>query len=82
MAELKHGDGPDAMSNFGPLQAGWVVLEMADFKQRIHLLEYASEDVATVTRMSCAEFDGLAGLPVLRLFEYGGNATSFWIRSP
>jgi hypothetical protein len=31
--------------------------------------------------MSCRDFDGLAGLPLLGLLEYGGNADWFWLRA-
>lgn len=81
MSELKHGEGPDAISNFGPLEAGWVLLDMPEFGQRVYLLGYASEEVVNATRTSCAEFDGLAGLPLLRLFQFGGDAHGFWIHS-
>jgi hypothetical protein len=42
---------------------------------------YASDGVATATKVSSPDFEGLAGLPLLRLVEYGGNANWFWLRA-
>jgi hypothetical protein len=40
-----------------------------------------SDAVASSTQASSPEFQGLAGLPLLRLLEYGGDASSFWLRA-
>jgi hypothetical protein len=51
-----------------------------NFLQRIEA--FASEAVAAAARVSHATFQGLAGLPLLRLLRYGGNADEFWLQSP
>jgi hypothetical protein len=77
MAALKQGDGPDMNSNFGLLQGGWLRLAMPELG-----LGYASDAVVTAAKASSVDFEGLAGLPLLRLLEYGGDANDFWLRRP
>lgn len=80
MAILKRQDADDHYSNFGWLQGGWLRLSMPELGLDQDLLAYASDDIAIATRASNPDFEGLAGLPFLRLLEYGGNADEFWIR--
>ncbi len=42
---------------------------------------YSGNDAVTATMHSHFDFQGLIGLPVLRLIECGGNGSDFWIRS-
>ena len=41
-----------------------------------------SSQVAAIVAKSHPDFAGLVGLPILRLGEYGGNASEFWFRYP
>ena len=43
---------------------------------------YTSSQVAEIAAKSHPEFAGLVGLPILRLGEYGGDASEFWFRYP
>jgi len=45
-----------------------------------YLMGYASSTVVTADRKSCCDFQGLVGLPLLRLAQYGGDASHFWLR--
>src|SRR5438876_5430406 len=46
------------------------------------LVGFASGPVTVAARASSPDFEGLAGLPLLRLMEYGGDADYFWVREP
>jgi hypothetical protein len=46
------------------------------------ILGYGSDPVFRAVQSDSPDFAGLAGLPLLRQVEYGGNATQFWIRKP
>ena len=80
MARLKARDGPDLNTNFGLLQGGWLQLAMPELGLTQTVLGYASDAVAAAAAASHPDFQGLAGLPLLRLAEYGGDADWFWIR--
>jgi hypothetical protein len=80
MTMLKHGDGPDMNSNFGLLQGGWLQLAQPELGLIQAVLGYASDAVVAAAKVSHADFVGLAGLPLLRLAEYGGDSASFWLR--
>jgi hypothetical protein len=44
------------------------------------VLCYGSSDFVEAVRSSHPDFDGLAGLPLLRMTEYGGDSDAVWIR--
>jgi len=44
------------------------------------IMAYASDAVVRAAKASSPDFSGLAGLPLLRMMEYGGDADWFWIR--
>lgn len=69
-------------TNFGILNGGWMRIQIPELAFDVDVLGYSSDAVARAAKASHSEFDGLAGLPVLRLLgEYGGNSSSFWIRN-
>lgn len=80
MMALKTGDGPDVRTNFGPLEGGWLEVAMPDLRLNQPILAYAGDAVLAAVQASHADFVGLAGLPLLRLMEYGGDANWFWLR--
>jgi len=41
---------------------------------------YGSDQLLRAVRSDSSEFDGLVGLPLLRMLEFGGNRSEFWIR--
>jgi hypothetical protein len=69
-------------SNFGRMGSGWVHLYMPDYGFSELVKAYSSFNVGTSLREENPDFSGLVGLPVLRLGEYGGNASDFWFRYP
>ena len=69
-------------TNFGDLPAGLVRMYMPEigFVESVRALR--SDRVGAILEREHPTFVGLVGLPVLRLGEYGGNATDFWFRYP
>lgn len=80
MAQLETADGPDVKTNFGLLEGGWLQLAMPEFGLGHDVLGYGSDAVVRAAQASRPDFEGLVGLPFLRLLEYGGDADFFWIR--
>jgi len=80
MAQLQRGSLESRISNFGELQGGWLRLNMPELGLDHFVPGYASDDVVVSTQASSSDFQGLAGLPMLRLLEFGGNAAAFWVR--
>jgi hypothetical protein len=64
------------------LEGGWISVRLPDLGLTHLVIGYGSDDVVTATKASSSDFEGLAGLPLLRLMEYGGNADWFWLRTP
>jgi len=81
MAKLKQGDAPDVSTNFGLLIGGWLHAQTPELGLDHDLVGYASDAVVGATKASSPDFEGLAGLPMLRMMEYGGDADWFWVRS-
>jgi hypothetical protein len=81
MAGLKTGDAPDMNTNFGLLEGGWLQPAMPELGLVQPVVGYASDAVVAAAKASHPDFEGLAGLPLLRLAEYGGNADWFWLRA-
>lgn len=81
MRLLKRRTAPSVNSNFGLLQGRWLQLFMPELELDHKVVGYASDMVAIATKRSSPDFEGLAGLPFLRLLQFGGNADSFWLRS-
>ncbi len=82
MRRFRQVEGPSLNSNFGPLDGGWARVLIPEISFDHYLLGYASEEVVASTRLSSPDFEGLAGLPLLRLVQYGGNADWFWLLRP
>lgn len=81
MEDLSFLAAPDVKSNFGLLEGGWLSICMPEFSLDRGIIGYASDAVASATKKSDPAFQGLAGLAFLRLIEFGGNATEFWLRA-
>jgi hypothetical protein len=67
-------------TNFGVLIGGWLELNMPELGLTTAVLGYASDAVFQAVRSDSPDFAGLAGLPLLRMVEYGGDAVAFWVR--
>jgi len=81
MTRFKRGGAPDMETNFGALVGGWLEVEVPEMRFRKPVAAFASDHVFHACQDSHPDLAGLAGLPLLRQFEYGGDAESFWIRS-
>ncbi len=77
---LSHAPAPSTNSNFGPLSGGWLELNTPELGLTGQIRGFGSDAVWQGVQRDSADFAGLAGLPLLRLVEYGGDATSFWVR--
>lgn len=73
---------PTERTNFGTLTAGTVLVYMPEvgFVELVRALR--SDELGQRLEREHPTFAGLVGLPILRLGEYGGNATEFWFRYP
>ncbi len=71
---------PGMNTNFGPLQGGWLRIQIVDLGFDEDVLCYGSDTVAQAARDSDPDLVGVAGLPLLSMMEYGGDGHSFWIR--
>ena len=80
LEDFNSGLTPGVDTNFGKLSGGWLRLQIAEFGFDEDLLCYASENVVEAVKASHADFQGLAGLPLLKMMEYGGDNRFFWIR--
>lgn len=80
MARLSQGRAADFQSNFGLLKGGWLQLVMPELGLDQMVAGYANDAVAVAVKSSSPDFEGLVGLPLSQLTEYGGNANEFWIR--
>ena len=69
-------------TNFGPLDGGWLRVQIPELDFDGTVLAYGSDAVVRAAQESHPDFTALAGLPLLRRFEYGGDNASFWIRTP
>ncbi len=79
LQEFSFGVSSPVSTNLGILQAEWLYLAMPEFALDGLMVGYVSEAINSV-RLDHPDFAGLAGLPLLRLFDYAGNGDDFWIR--
>ncbi len=80
LAKLKHRAAPEVYSNFGLLEGGWLHLTMPELGLAQDVVGFGSDAVVQAARASHVALEGLAGLPFLRLVEYGGDKDWFWLR--
>jgi hypothetical protein len=80
MAVLTRRAALDLQSNFVLLVGAWLHLAMPELGLDQDVVAYASDAVVAATKASNPDFEGLTGLPFLRLLEYGGDVDWFWLR--
>lgn len=71
----------NVMSNFGPLEGGLLRIAIPEVGFDARLEAFGGDRLATALRRSHEDFGGLVGLPLLRMFEYGGDWDEFWVRT-
>jgi hypothetical protein len=80
LGRLTWRSASDVQSNFGLLEGGWLHLTVPELRLDQDVVGYANDAVVAASKASSPDFEGLAGLPFLRLVEYGGDADWFWLR--
>ena len=80
MRQFNQGVAPGISTNFGSLDGGWLRLRISEIGFDRIVLGYGGDPVVQAVQSSHPDFEGLAGLPLLRMMEYGGDADDFWIR--
>jgi hypothetical protein len=66
-------------TNFGYLDSGWIEINMPELGLANQILGYGNDTVWQAVQRDSADFAGLVGLPLLRMLEYGGDNSSFWV---
>jgi hypothetical protein len=79
---LDRGAAAGRGSNFGPLAGAWLELRMPELGLNQRIIGYGSDNVWQIVQHDSPDFAGLVGLPVLRMVEYGGDSTAFWLATP
>ena len=69
-------------TNFGVMDGGWLQIFHPDSGFVELVRGYSNGSAAGFASASHPDFAGIVGLPILRLGEYGGNASEFWFRYP
>lgn len=72
---------PGVNTNFGQLSGAWLELAMPELNLTTRLRGFGSDHVLQAVQTDSSDFAGLIGLPLLRMLEYGGDASAFWVRS-
>ena len=67
-------------SNFGIAEGGWLQIAIADIGFDTFIVGYANDRIVGIVKRPDWGFDGLIGLPLLRMLEYGGDRGFFWVR--
>jgi hypothetical protein len=81
MEQFNLGLTPGMSTNFGRLEGGWLRVQIPEVDFDSDVLAYGSEAVVEAVQESDHDFGALAGLPLLKLMEYGGDGESFWVRT-
>jgi hypothetical protein len=82
LALLLRASAAGIQTNFGPLMGGWLEINMPELGVSTQVLGFGSDVVLQTVQFDSHDFSGLAGLPLLRMVEYGGDGGSFWLRKP
>ena len=69
-------------ANFGEMDGGWLQIFDPDSGFVELVRGYSSAKVGGIAFADHPDFAGIVGLPILRLGEYGGDASDFWFRYP
>ena len=75
-----HAARSQSESNFGIAEGGWLQIAIADIGFDAFIVGYANDRIVGIVKRPDWGFDGLIGLPLLRMLEYGGDRGFFWVR--
>jgi hypothetical protein len=76
---LRQAESAEVQTNFGTMQGGWFELAMPEFGLIGRVPGFGSNQVLRAVRSDSHDFSGLVGLPLLRMLDYGGDDSAFWI---
>ena len=79
MDQFRVRSGPAIETNFGTIVGGFLHVKIPDTRLDENVLGHAGDSVVHAVQASAPVFDGVAGLPLLRRLQYGGDADKFWI---
>ena len=82
MLMMEWREATDSDSNFGLVRGGWLRLAIPEIGFDAQFVGHANDKVVEIVKRSDRRFDGLIGLPFLRMLEYGGDQSFFWVRTP
>jgi hypothetical protein len=82
LALLSRANTPGIGTNFGHLTGGWLELALPEMGLQSPIRGFGSDHVWQAVQSDSSDFAGLVGLPVLRLVEYGGDDSTFWVSKP
>src|SRR5260370_23456813 len=74
---LQRASAAGSNTNFGYLRGGWLELDMPELGLSSQIRSYGSETVLQAVQSDSPDLAGLAGLPLLRLLQHGGDKDSF-----
>jgi hypothetical protein len=80
MHRFNLGVEPTVHTNFGPLAGGWLRIQVPEIGFDEVIRGFGGDSVVQATQASHPDLQGLAGLPLLRKMEFGGDHHGFWIR--
>jgi hypothetical protein len=82
LALLLRAATPGVGTNSGPLTGGWLELVLPELGLTGPIRGFGSDHVLQAVQSDSSDFAGLVGLPVLRMVEYGGDDSTFWVCKP
>ena len=80
--EFSYDEAVSIKNNFGWQEGGWFIVEIPEISFRTEIIGYRNDSMVSVAQRSHPSFQGVLGLPILRLGEYGGNKDEFWFQHP
>ena len=81
MQSMRWHAADESESNFGIAEGGWLQIEIAEIGFGAFIVGYANDKIAGIVKRSDWGFDGLIGLPLLRMLVYGGDRGFFWVQA-
>jgi hypothetical protein len=80
MHSIGRGQSSSLETNYGALNGRSVRVVVPELDPEFDAIGYLSDAIVAAVRTSHPDFQGMVGLPLLRMMEYGGDSDGFWIR--
>lgn len=65
---------------YGPMTPATINVEIPEIGLAASITAHECPMIEALVKASHQDFDGLVGLPLLQLTEYGGNDEEFWVK--